>query len=93
MRDRINAIVKMREAFRPFAPTVSLDQVQDWYALLKGLELPYMVMTPMFVLSTVPRCLRLRTSTARLTFGIPRVGAGRRQSDWSENGAEQRAST
>src|ERR1043166_6556270 len=27
MRDRINAMVKMREAFRPFAPAVSLEQV------------------------------------------------------------------
>ncbi|HEX3117921.1 MAG TPA: carbamoyltransferase N-terminal domain-containing protein, partial [Candidatus Acidoferrum sp.] len=31
MRDRINAMVKMREAFRPFAPAVSLEQVQDWF--------------------------------------------------------------
>src|SRR5256886_14690177 len=27
MRDRINAMVKMREAFRPFAPAVSIEQV------------------------------------------------------------------
>lgn len=45
MRDRINAMVKMREAFRPFAPAVSLEQVQDWFDLPKGLELPYMIMT------------------------------------------------
>ena len=31
MRDRINAMVKMREAFRPFAPAVSLEQVHDWF--------------------------------------------------------------
>jgi carbamoyltransferase len=45
MRDRINAMVKMREAFRPFAPAVSLEQVQDWFEVPKGLELPYMIMT------------------------------------------------
>jgi carbamoyltransferase len=44
MRDRINAMVKMREAFRPFAPAVSLEQVQDWFDVPKGLELPYMIM-------------------------------------------------
>jgi len=31
MRDRINAMVKMREAFRPFAPAVSLEQVHKWF--------------------------------------------------------------
>jgi carbamoyltransferase len=45
MRDRINAMVKMREAFRPFAPAVSLEQVQDWFEVPKGLELPYMIVT------------------------------------------------
>jgi carbamoyltransferase len=44
MRDRINAMVKMREAFRPFAPAVSLEQVQDWFEVPKGFELPYMIM-------------------------------------------------
>jgi carbamoyltransferase len=45
MRDRINAMVKMREAFRPFAPAVSLEQVQDWFEVPQDLELPYMIMT------------------------------------------------
>jgi carbamoyltransferase len=45
MRDRINAMVKMREAFRPFAPAVSLEQVQDWFEVPHGFELPYMIMT------------------------------------------------
>jgi len=45
MRDRINAMVKMREAFRPFAPAVSLEQVHDWFELPRGFELPYMIMT------------------------------------------------
>jgi carbamoyltransferase len=35
----------MREAFRPFAPAVSLEQVQDWFEVPRGMELPYMIMT------------------------------------------------
>jgi carbamoyltransferase len=45
MRDRINAMVKMREAFRPFAPAVSIEQVQDWFEVPAGTELPYMIVT------------------------------------------------
>jgi carbamoyltransferase len=45
MRDRINAMVKMREAFRPFAPAVSLEQVQDWFEVPRGTEFPYMIVT------------------------------------------------
>jgi len=33
MRDRINALVKMREAFRPFAPAVLESDYQDHFAL------------------------------------------------------------
>ena len=42
MRDRINAMVKMREAFRPFAPAVSLEQVHRWFDVPALTELPYM---------------------------------------------------
>jgi carbamoyltransferase len=45
MRDRINAMVKMREAFRPFAPAVSLEQVHRWFDVPAGAELPYMITT------------------------------------------------
>src|SRR6185312_795539 len=43
MRDRINAMVKMREAFRPFAPAVSLEEASRWFEMEEGLELPYMI--------------------------------------------------
>jgi carbamoyltransferase len=33
MRDRINALVKMREAFRPFAPAVLESELQNHFAL------------------------------------------------------------
>ncbi|MGQ0613304.1 MAG: carbamoyltransferase family protein [Planctomycetaceae bacterium] len=45
MRDRINAMVKMREAFRPFAPAVSLEEVHRWFDVAPGTQLPYMIMT------------------------------------------------
>jgi carbamoyltransferase len=45
MRDRINAMVKMREAFRPFAPAVSLEQGHQWFDMPPLTELPYMIMT------------------------------------------------
>jgi carbamoyltransferase len=45
MRDRVNAMVKMREAFRPFAPAVSLEQVHHWFEVAPGTELPYMIVT------------------------------------------------
>ena len=45
MRDRINAMVKKREAFRPFAPAVSLEQSHLWFDMGAGTELPYMITT------------------------------------------------
>ena len=45
MRDRINAMVKMREAFRPFAPAVSLEEVHRWFDVAPGTNLPYMIAT------------------------------------------------
>ena len=42
MRDRVNALVKMREAFRPFAPAVTLEQAHMWFEVPAGTELPYM---------------------------------------------------
>ncbi len=45
MRDRINAMVKMREAFRPFAPAVSIEQVDRWFEVAPNTALPFMIMT------------------------------------------------
>jgi carbamoyltransferase len=45
MRDRINAMVKMREAFRPFAPAATLETAHQWFEVEPGAELPYMIMT------------------------------------------------
>jgi len=43
MRDRLNAMVKMREAFRPFAPAVTLAEAHRWFDVPAGTELPYMI--------------------------------------------------
>ena len=43
MRDRINAMVKKREAFRPFAPSVAEEEVDTWFDVPKGTRLPYMI--------------------------------------------------
>jgi carbamoyltransferase len=45
MRDRINAMVKMRESFRPFAPAVSIEEVHRWFDVPPLTELPFMIMT------------------------------------------------
>jgi carbamoyltransferase len=45
MRDRINAMVKKREAFRPFAPAVSIRQAQHWFDLPPGADFRYMIQT------------------------------------------------
>jgi len=45
MRDRINAMVKMREAFRPFAPAVTIEQVDRWFEVAPLKELPFMITT------------------------------------------------
>ena len=44
MRRLIRTMVKMREAFRPFAPAVSLEQSPDWFEI-PGIELPYVITT------------------------------------------------
>jgi carbamoyltransferase len=45
MRDRINSMVKMREAFRPFAPAVTVRQAHQWFDVAPGAEFPYMITT------------------------------------------------
>jgi len=43
MRDRINAMVKMREAFRPFAPACSIEQAHQWFNVAPCTQMPYMI--------------------------------------------------
>jgi carbamoyltransferase len=41
MRDRINALVKKREAFRPFAPAVTADSASRFFEIDEGDEALY----------------------------------------------------
>lgn len=45
MRDRINRAVKMRESFRPFAPSVKLEKAHIYFENNQDRELPYMLFT------------------------------------------------
>jgi carbamoyltransferase len=45
MRDRINAMVKKRESFRPFAPAVTVEEVHRWFDVMPMTALPYMIAT------------------------------------------------
>jgi carbamoyltransferase len=43
MRDRVNAMVKMREAFRPFAPAVLESKASEYFDIAEGASYPYMI--------------------------------------------------
>jgi carbamoyltransferase len=45
MRDHINAAVKMREAFRPFAPAVIAEAADVYFDLRSGQTFPFMIFT------------------------------------------------
>lgn len=47
MKTRINARVKFREYFRPFAPSVPLEHVHEYFDVAPGTELPFMVKVPL----------------------------------------------
>jgi len=46
MKDIINAKVKFREAFRPFAPAVVLERAHEYFEMPEGMEAPYMLLVP-----------------------------------------------
>jgi carbamoyltransferase len=42
-RDRVNQMIKKREAYRPFAPAVVAERAHEFFALAKGIESPFML--------------------------------------------------
>ncbi len=44
MKDRLNARVKKREHFRPFAPSVPEERAKDFFRLPKNAKSPYMIL-------------------------------------------------
>lgn len=46
MKDIINAKVKFREAFRPFAPAVLKEHAHEYFEMPAGMDAPYMLLVP-----------------------------------------------
>jgi len=46
MKDVINAKVKFREAFRPFAPAILKEHAHEYFDMPAGMDAPYMLLVP-----------------------------------------------
>ena len=46
MKDAINAKVKFREAFRPFAPAILKERAHEFFEMPEGMDAPYMLLVP-----------------------------------------------
>lgn len=46
MKEVINAKVKFREAFRPFAPAVLKEHAHDFFEMPAGMDMPFMLLVP-----------------------------------------------
>jgi carbamoyltransferase len=46
MKDVINAKVKFREAFRPFAPAVLKEHAHEYFEMPAGMDMPFMLLVP-----------------------------------------------
>ena len=46
MKDIINAKVKFREAFRPFAPSVLKEHAHEYFEMPAGMDAPFMLLVP-----------------------------------------------
>lgn len=46
MKDIINAKVKFREAFRPFAPAVLKEHAHEYFEMPEGMDAPFMLLVP-----------------------------------------------
>ncbi len=46
MKDIINAKVKFREAFRPFAPAVLREHAHEYFEMPAGTDMPFMLLVP-----------------------------------------------
>jgi carbamoyltransferase len=46
MKDIINAKVKFREAFRPFAPAVLKERANEFFEMPPGMDAPFMLLVP-----------------------------------------------
>ena len=97
MRDRVNAMVKKREAFRPFAPAVSIEQVHRWFDVAPMTSLPYMIATvnvreeyraTLPAITHVDGSARVQTVAAARQSGFPYAAQGGGKKDRSRDRAE-----
>ena len=64
-KDVVNAAVKFRESFRPFAPAILAERVGEWFDCPDGTQVPYMERVfPFRPGEGARRCRRWCTSTA-----------------------------
>ena len=71
MQSTLNLKVKYRESFRPFAPAVLREDVEDWFEI--DSESPYMLM----VADVVKRRRRAMTEAEQSLFGIEKLNVPR----------------
>ena len=71
MQSVLNLKVKFRESFRPFAPSVLRDHVQDWFDLAE--DSPYMLL----VADIAPTKRRTMTAEENALFGIAKLNVQR----------------
>jgi carbamoyltransferase len=70
VKDRVNAAVKYRESFRPFAPAILAEHVEEWFECPAGTRVPFM-----------ERVLRFRADRAPEVPAVVHAdGTGRLQS-------------
>ena len=67
----LNLKVKFRESFRPFAPSVLVEEVSDWFDL--ECESPYMLI----VANVLQKHLRKMTAAEKQLFGIEKLNVPR----------------
>ena len=77
-------MVKMREAFRPFAPAIAIEEAAQWFEVEKGTELPYMITivdvrneyrSQLPAITHVNGTARLQTVSAKNNCKFPRLCA------------------
>jgi carbamoyltransferase len=71
MQSVLNLKVKYRESFRPFAPSVLREDVQDWFEL--DVDSPYMLL----VADVAPSRRRQMTAEEQQLFGIDKLNVPR----------------
>ena len=71
MQSVLNLKVKYRESFRPFAPSVLRERVQEWFGL--DTDSPYMLL----VADVVPSRRRAMTADEEALFGIDKLNVPR----------------